>query len=129
MVRLALRVLVQLIANGVGLIIAAAVLDEMNIEADGFLIAVGLFTLVNVVALPLIQKQAITQSSALMGSTALVATLIALIVTVLVSDGLTIDGFTTWILATVIVWGASLIAVFILPLWVFKSLREDNQRR
>jgi putative membrane protein len=129
MVRLALRVLVQLIANGVGLIIAAAVLDEMNIEADGFLIAVGLFTLVNVLALPLIQKQAITQSSALMGSTALVATLIALIVTVLVSDGLTIDGFTTWILATVIVWGASLIAVFILPLWVFKSLREDNQRR
>jgi putative membrane protein len=129
MIRLALRVLVQLIANGVGLVIAAWVLDDMNIEADGFLIAVGVFTLVNVLALPLIQKQAITQSSALMGSTALVATLIALIVTVLVSDGLTIDGFTTWILATVIVWGASLIAVFILPLWVFKSLREDNQRR
>jgi putative membrane protein len=129
MVRLALRVLVQLIANGVGLVVAAAVLDDMNLEADGFLIAVGVFTLVNVLALPLIQKQAITQSSALMGSTALVATLIALIVTVLVSDGLTIDGLTTWILATVIVWGASLLAVFILPLWVFKSLREDNQRR
>lgn len=129
MVRLTLRVLVQLIANGVGLIVAAAILDDMNIEADGFLIAVGLFTVVNVLALPLIQKQAITQSSALMGSTALVATLIALIVTVLVSDGLTIDGLTTWLLATVIVWGASLVAVFILPLWVFKSLREDNQRR
>ena len=48
MIRLALRVLVQLIANGVGLVVAAAVLDEMNLEADGFLIAVGLFTLVNV---------------------------------------------------------------------------------
>ena len=101
----------------------------MNLEADGFLIAVGVFTLVNVLVLPLIQKQAITQSSALMGSTALVATLIALIVTVLVSDGLTIDGLTTWLLATVIVWGASLIAVFILPLWVFKSLREENEKR
>jgi putative membrane protein len=129
MVRLALRVLVQLIANAVGLVAAAALLDEMNLEADGFLIAVGVFTLVNVLVLPLIQKQAITQSSALMGSTALVATLVALIVTVIVSDGLTIDGLTTWLLATVIIWGASLIAVFILPLWVFKSLREDNQRR
>jgi hypothetical protein len=129
MIRLALRALVQLIANAVGLIVAAAVLDEMTLEADGFLIAVGVFTLVNVLALPLIQKQALTQSSALMGSTALVATLIALIVTVIVSDGLTIDGLTTWLLATVIIWGASLLAVFILPLWVFKSLREDNQRR
>ena len=126
MVRLLLRTLVQLISNAVGLVVAAWVLDDMNLEADGFLIAVGIFTLVYVLALPLIQKQALRQSSALMGSTALVATLISLIVTVLVSDGLTIDGFTTWLLATVIVWGASLLAVFILPLLVFKSLREDN---
>ena len=126
MVRLLLRTLVQLISNAVGLVVAAWVLDDMNLEADGFLIAVGIFTLVYVLALPLIQKQALRQSSALMGSTALAATLISLIVTVLVSDGLTIDGFTTWLLATVIVWGASLLAVFLLPLLVFKSLREDN---
>jgi hypothetical protein len=128
-IRLLLRMLVQLIANAIGLIVAAALLDDMTLEADGFLIAVGVFTLVNVLALPLIQKQAITQSSALMGSTALVATLIALIVTVIVSDGLTITGLTTWLLATVIMWGASLLAVFLLPLLIFKSLREDNQRR
>ena len=128
-IRLLLRALVQLIASAVGLIVAAALLDEMNLEADGFLIAVGVFTLANVLTLPLIQKQALRQSSALMGSTALVSTLIALVVTTIVSDGLTIDGFTTWLLATVIIWGASLLAVFILPLWVFKSLREDNDRR
>jgi hypothetical protein len=29
----------------------------------------------------------------------------------------------------VIVWGASLLAVFLLPLLVFKSLREDNNNR
>jgi putative membrane protein len=128
MVRLLLRILVQLIANAVGLIVAAAVLDDMSLESDGFLIAVGVFTLVNVLTLPLIQKQAITQSSALMGSTALVAALVALIVTTIVSDGLTIDGLSTWLLATVIVWGASLVATLILPLWVFKSLREDRNR-
>lgn len=126
MVRLLLRILVQLIANAVGLIVAAAVLDGMSLESDGFLIAVGVFTLVNVLTLPLIQKQAITQSSALMGSTALVAALVALIVTSIVSDGLAIDGLSTWLLATVIVWGASLVATLILPLWVFKSLRADR---
>lgn len=128
MVRLLLRILVQLIANAVGLIVAAALLDDMSLESDGFLIAVGVFTLVNVLTLPLVQKQAITQSSALMGSTALVAALIALIVTTIVSDGLTIDGLSTWLLATVIVWGASLVATLILPLWVFKSLRENRNR-
>jgi len=128
MVRLLLRILVQLIANAVGLVVAAAVLDDMSLNADGFFIAVGLFTLVNVLTLPLVQKQAITQSSALMGSTALVATLISLIVTTVVSDGLTIDGLTTWLLATVIIWGASLVATLILPVYVFKSLRDDKNR-
>jgi uncharacterized membrane protein YvlD (DUF360 family) len=129
MVRLLLRIVVQLIANGVALVVAAALLDGMTLEADGFLVAVGVFTLANVLTLPLVQKQAITQSSALMGSTALVASLIALIVTVLVSDGLTIDGLSTWIFATVIVWGASLVATLLLPLLVFKSLREENGKR
>lgn len=120
--------LVALIANAVGLVVAAAVLDDMSLGSDGFLIAVGVFTLVNVLVLPLVQKQAITQSSALMGSTALVATLISLIVTTIVTDEMTIDGLTTWLLATVIVWGASLVGGLLLPLLVFKSLREDRNR-
>lgn len=128
MVRLLLRILVALIANAVGLVVAAAVLDDMSLGSDGFLIAVGVFTLVNVLVLPLVQKQAITQSSALMGSTALVATLISLIVTTIVTDEMTIDGLTTWLLATVIVWGASLVGALLLPLLVFKSLREDRNR-
>jgi uncharacterized membrane protein YvlD (DUF360 family) len=129
MVRFALSILVQLIANALGLIVAANVLEGMSLEADGFLLAVGVFTLVNVVILPLVQKQALTQSSALMGSTALVAAFIALVVTTLVSDGLTIDGLSTWIFATVIVWGASLLATLLLPVLVFKSLREENGKR
>lgn len=129
MIRLALRILVQLIANGVALVAGAALLDGMSLQTDGFLIAVGVFTLANVLILPLVQKQAITQSSALMGSTALVASLLALIVTTVVSNGLTIDGLSTWILATIIVWGASLVATLLLPVLVFKSLREENGKR
>ena len=129
MVRFALRVFVQLIANAVALVVAASLLDGMTLDADGFLIAVGVFTIANVLTLPLVQKQAITGSSALMGSSALFAAFIALVVTVVVSDGLTIDGLSTWIFATVIVWGASLAATLLLPVLVFKSLREEKGRQ
>ena len=129
MVRLALSTLVQLIANAIGLVVAAYVLDDMDLEASGFLVAVLVFTLVNVLVLPLVQKTALTKSSALMGSTALVAALIALIVTVVVTDGLRIEGLGAWLLATIIVWGAALAATLLLPVLVFKRLRQENSGR
>ena len=128
MVRFALSILVQLIANAVGLIVAANVLDDMSLEAGGLALAVLVFTGVNVLVLPLVQKTALTKSSALMGSTALVAALIALIVTTVVTDEMRIDGFATWLLATVIVWAAALLAALLLPVLVFKRLRADRAR-
>lgn len=129
MVRLVLGMLVQLIANAIGLIVAANVLDDMALDASGFLVAVLVFTLVNVLVLPLVQKTALTKSTALMGSTALVAALIALIVTVVVTDGLQIEGLATWLLATIIVWAAALAATLLLPVLVFKRLRQESAGR
>jgi putative membrane protein len=57
---------------------------------------------------------------------ALIATFASLIITVLVSDGLSIDGVGTWIAATVIVWVAALLAAFILP---FLGLRKFLESR
>ena len=45
----------------------------------------------------------------------------------LISDGLTIDGVGTWLAATVIVWAASLIAAFILPLLGLKKFMEERK--
>jgi len=47
-------------------------------------------------------------------------------VTDLLSDGLSISGFVTWIAATVIVWVVSLLAVFILP---FLGLKKYLQAK
>ena len=43
------------------------------------------------------------------------------------SDGLEIDGLSTWVVATLIVWGASLVTTLLLPIFVFKSLREERR--
>ena len=56
---------------------------------------------------------------------ALIATLAGLIITDLLADGFSIDGVGTWLAAMVIVWVASLAAVFILPyLGLKKYLKE-----
>jgi hypothetical protein len=64
---------------------------------------------------------------ALRGGVALVATLVGLIITSLVSDGLSIDGTVTWIAATVIVWLVSLLGVFVLPLIFLKKKAEERR--
>jgi len=129
MLRIIASIVIQLIANAVGLIVANLVLDDMSLNASGFLLAVGIFTLIEVVIQPLIVKMAMSHASALIGSSALIASFIALVVTTWLSDGLQISGFVTWLLATAIVWGAGLLAVLLLPMIIFKKTMRGSQQR
>jgi uncharacterized membrane protein YvlD (DUF360 family) len=118
----------MLAANAVGLIVAAAVLDGMQLDAEGFIVALVIFT----IAFALMQPFLVSSmrrggaSAAALGGVSLIATLVALIVTDLVSDGLTIEGVGTWIAATVIVWAASVLAAFILPFLGLKKYLAEN---
>lgn len=48
-------------------------------------------------------------------------TFVGLLVTTLISDGLQINGATTWLLATLVVWLAALLADLILPVLLVKK--------
>ena len=120
MIRLFFSVLLQVVASAIGLVVAAAILDDMALDTSGFLIAVAIFAAVDVIAQPLIIKIGLHYARALTGSSALISTLVGLVVTTIVSDGLRISGFTTWVMATVIVWAASMLAALILPVTIFK---------
>lgn len=124
--RLILSILLQLVANAIALVLAAAILENMTLHIDGFFIAVGVYTLLSVIVSPMLRQAALKKSSALLGSTALIVALVALIGTTLLTDGLEISGLSTWILATVIVWAGALIATALLPFVVFKRLRDTN---
>lgn len=126
LVRLVLSVAMQLVANAIALVIAAYLLDDMALDLGGFLVAVGVFTLISAIVTPMIRQAALRRSPALLGSTALAVSLIALIGTALLTDGLRIRGLTTWILAAVAVWAAALVATALLPVFVFKQLRDDS---
>lgn len=128
--RLVLSVALQLVANAVALIVANVLLDDMELTASGFFVAVGIFTLISAVVSPMIRQAAIKRSPAILGSSALIVSLVALVATsILVGDDLSIDGLTTWVLAAVVVWAGGLLASFLLPFVVFKRLREERNSR
>jgi putative membrane protein len=126
MIRLLIRLVIAVVANAVGLLVAAAVLDGMHVNASSFFVAVLIFTIVFALMQPFLVSQFRRGNSAALGGVALIATLVALIVTDLLSDGFSINGVETWIAATVIVWLGALLAAFILP---FLGLRKYLEER
>jgi hypothetical protein len=69
-------------ANAIGLLVANALLDDMSVDGSAFVIAVLIFTGIEVLVQQLITQIAIKNANALVGSSALIATPIGLIVTV-----------------------------------------------
>ncbi len=127
MIRLLIRIGLSLLGNALGLWVASLVLDDMSVSGTAFVVAVLIFTVLTAVIQPLITKMAMQNAPALQGSSALVTTFIALLITELVSDGLSITGVSTWIFATVIVWFFTMLAAWLLPMFFLKEVRDDRK--
>lgn len=127
MIRLLVRTLIALVANAVGLIVAALVLDDVHLDATSFVVAVVIFTIVFALLQPFLVVQFRRMGSGVIGAVALIATLVSLIVTDLLTDGLSIRGVTTWILAALIVWLAALVAALLLPFLGLKRFLEERR--
>lgn len=129
MMRLMITACLYLLANAVGILIAATVLPGFSIDIFSIVSIVVLFTIVEVIANPLLVKISIKNVPQLSGGVALVTTLVGLIVVNYFSDGLTITGLTTWVLATLIVWLMALIAGIVLPMFLFKKALQKRAAR
>ena len=121
MIRLIVRTIIALVANAVGLIVAAAVLGDMELDVSGFVVAVVIFTIVFALLQPFFVAQLRGAGSAALGGVALIATLASLIITDLLSGGV------TWLLAAVIVWAAAVLAAFILPFLGLKKYLDERR--
>lgn len=127
MIRMLIRGGIHLLASAIGLIVAAVILDGVSLSVSGFIIAVVIFTVVEMIADPFMTKMALRHAAALRGGTSLVSVLVGLIVTTIVSDGLQISGATDWVLATLIVWLATMLAAWILPFFLLKKVVDNRQ--
>ena len=119
--------LALLAGNAIGLLLASLLLTGFSIKTVSFIVVVIVFTLVQVVAEPLILKIGEKNVPALKGGIALVVTFVGLLVTDLVTAGLTVGGISNLLAATLLVWLGALIAGIVLPIYVFKELREPRK--
>ncbi|NDW46172.1 hypothetical protein G0P99_14485 [Ruegeria sp. PrR005] len=117
-----------LAGNAIGLLLAALLLDGFSIAPLSFIFVVAIFSLIQVVAGPLINKLSEKNLPALQGGVALVVIFVGLLVTEMLTSGLVIGGVTNLLLATLLVWIGALIAGIVLPIYVFKELRENKAK-
>ena len=119
--RLVASAVVALISDALGLLVAAVVVNGISISALGFVVAVVVFAVADLFIQPLFRQMAIKQAPALIGSSALVATIISFVVTATFTDGLSVSGTTAWLLGPLVVWAVALVAQLLLPLVIFKK--------
>lgn len=121
MLRLVASATIALLADALGLIVAAIVVDGISITVLGFVVAVVVFAVVDLLVQPLLRQMAFKQAPALVGSSALVATIVSFVVTATFTDSLTVSGSTAWLFGPLVVWAVALAAQFLLPLVIFKK--------
>ncbi len=127
MIRLLARLTLNVLSNAIGLFAASILVSGFSISGVSFIIAVAIFSLSTAILGPLIVKIALQNANYLMGGIALVTTFVGLLITNFVSDGISITGLNTWIIATLIVWIFSVIGNVALPLLLFKKTLSDQQ--
>ncbi|WP_319545473.1 hypothetical protein [Ruegeria conchae] len=120
--------LALLAGNAIGLLLASLLLAGFAIKPISFIVVVIVFTLVQVVAEPLLLKLGEKKAPALKGGIALIVTFVGLLVTDLITAGLTVGGVSNLLAATLLVWLGALIASIVLPIYVFTELREPKKK-
>lgn len=129
MLRTIVTIILELIANAVGLLIAAWLLPGFTLTLVGFIIVLVIYTIVKFVAGPLLARLSNQYVQALSGGVALVTVFVGLLITTFLTDGLRITGFDTWILATLIVWLCGVLAALVLPLFLFRQILSEPKTR
>lgn len=126
MIRFLIRIGIALLGAAIGFIVAATVLDDMTLDGAAFVIAIGIFVVLTAVLEPLIEKIGDEHLSLIATFSSLITTFLALLITELISDGLSISGVGTWVLATLIVWASTALATWILLRMFIKNVRENR---
>lgn len=123
-----LRAVVFLGSAAAGLLVAALLVTEMSIDWRAFLLVVVVFAVLQSVIAPLIARLTAEKASALVGAVGLISTVVALLITSALLDGLAIRGGAgPWIYASVIVWIVTMLAALLLPMVTVNRTRTSGR--
>ena len=102
MPRLLVSALVWLGSATIGLLAAKWLLDGMTIDGGSFVVVVLIFAVLQVVLTPFLIKVTHRNAPALLSGVGLLSTFLALLITTVLSSGMSISGLDTWLFATLI---------------------------
>ncbi len=126
MIRFLVNTAVYMAAAAIGLIVADIILDGLSIVYPiGFVVAALLFGLIQALLTPFFESITEKNASVLTGGVGLFSAFVALFITAAISDDISVDGLTTWFLAALIIWLASMVAALILKLTVAKKIIKE----
>ncbi|QKT13073.1 phage holin family protein [Rhodococcus sp. W8901] len=126
MIRLLIRCAFFLGSAAVGILAAVWLLPEVSVSAAGFVTAVVIFAIAQSVLSPFITKIAAKNAPAFLGGIGLVSTFVALVIAS-AFGGLSISGWRTWVLATLVVWLVTALTTLVLPLVFLRNRREEKK--
>jgi hypothetical protein len=122
MIRLIASLVLEVLANAVGLLAASWILrPDFSIDPIGFITVVAIFTAARFILAPLMTKLSMHYARVLVGGISLVTIMVSFFVTSVLTKHLVITGLSTWVLAALIVWVFGVIAMLLLPLVIFKK--------
>jgi hypothetical protein len=121
--------LLGLAGNAIGLILASLILptDQFSIElfSLSFFWAVLIFAILSALFTWIVLKFLLRNAGSIVALTGLISTFLALLVTSLISDGLSIGGW-GWIWGTLIVWVCGMF-IWLLP-GPWRAHRKEDRR-
>ncbi|KGJ71631.1 membrane protein [Cryobacterium roopkundense] len=116
MIRFLIRAAIFVGSAALGLWVASLLLQDFVLTWQGFLVTVLIFAGVQSILAPFMTKMTARNAPAFLGGVGLLSTFAALLIASLISNGLVITGWQTWILGTLIVWLVTALATFFLPM-------------
>jgi putative membrane protein len=120
-------IIVALVTSAIALFVAALVLDDFEISTLTFPVLVVEFAVILLIARAAIETIVDKNAHVLSSFVGLIGAFAALVVTDWISDGLSISGATTWILATLIVWGGMIVADLLLGRALFRRITGKDR--
>jgi hypothetical protein len=106
--RLGIRFVSSLVGAALGMLVAAAVLEDVSVDATALVEATLVFWLVHIVVQLLALRVLVRQPSvALAGLLALAATIVSLLIVNAIVSGLYIHGLQTYVLMALILWATT----------------------
>lgn len=129
MIRFLIRTAIFFASAFVGIVAADLILPGFSVTGwTSYLWVAIVFALVQALVSPLLGRLAQRRAAVFTSGIGLVSTLVALVVTAVVTGSLSVDGLGTWVVAALVVWLFGAIAAFVLPFLVVKRAVQERRR-